>query len=66
MKGKILTINRYLEVESLDSIDILNQLRCYVREAKQLNPQLENYQLYDIGFIPHQGFVLVKIYFYTV
>ena len=66
MGGKILTINRYLKEENLNSIDILNKLRCYVKEARRVNTDLENYQLYDIGFIPHQGFVLVKIYFYAV
>ena len=65
MEGEIITLNRYLPEESLGSVDILNKLRCYVKQAKQVNPKLEEYQLYDIGFIPHQGFVLVKIYFYA-
>ena len=61
---EILTVNRYLPEESLDSIDILNKLRYFVKQAKKVEPKLEKYQLYDIGFIPHKGFILIKIYFY--
>ncbi|MFO7818740.1 MAG: hypothetical protein R6V17_00745 [Halanaerobacter sp.] len=66
MGGEILTINRYLKEENLNSVDILNRLRCYIKEAKEAKPKLEDYELYDIGFIAHKDFVLIKIYFYTL
>jgi len=64
MGEEILTVNRYLPEEDLTSVDILNKLRCFVRQAKGVKPKLENYELYDIGFIPHKEFILIKIYFY--
>ncbi|MGM0502674.1 MAG: hypothetical protein ACQERJ_09095, partial [Bacillota bacterium] len=66
MGTEIITINRYLLEENLDSIDILNKLRCFVKQAKQIAPQLKEYQLYDVGFIAHKEFVLIKIYFYVL
>ena len=66
MESQVLTINRYLAEDDLASIDILNQLRCYIKEAKEEEPKLEDYELYDIGFIAQHGLVLIKIYFYTL
>ncbi|AGB41948.1 hypothetical protein Halha_2054 [Halobacteroides halobius DSM 5150] len=62
MTKELLTINRYLELD--DSVHLIEELRYFVKRAKELNPRLEKYQLFDIGFKPRQNFILVKLYFY--
>ncbi|GAB6139232.1 hypothetical protein [Halanaerobaculum tunisiense] len=62
MSKQLLTINRYLELDG--SMQLIEELRSFVQQAKKLNPKLKDYQLFDIGFKPRTDFVLVKLYFY--
>ncbi|GAB6099139.1 hypothetical protein JCM16358_10180 [Halanaerocella petrolearia] len=62
MSKQLLTINRYLKLD--DSIHLIEELRSFVKRAKELNPKLEEYELFDVGFKPRADFVLVKLYFY--
>ncbi|MCK8827737.1 hypothetical protein MWH25_08265 [Natroniella acetigena] len=64
MDNNILTINRYLDLKGFNSLHLIEDLRLFVKKAKKINPCLESYQLYDIGFIFKTDVVLIKLYFY--
>ncbi|WP_027340174.1 hypothetical protein [Halonatronum saccharophilum] len=61
MNNHLLTINRYLNIS--DSLSLIEEIRAFIKKAKEINPKLKEYQLYDIGFIPKPDLILVKLYF---
>ncbi|MCK8817452.1 hypothetical protein MWH28_08780 [Natroniella sulfidigena] len=63
MNNNLLTINRYLDLNKFNSLHLIEELRLFVKKAKKINPQLEKYQLYDIGLIFRADLILIKLYF---
>jgi len=68
MNKNLLTINRYIDLDNsqdTDSLHLIEELRAFIKKAKEINPKLKNYHLYDVGFIPKSDLILVKLYFYN-
>lgn len=63
MRKNLLTINRYLDLDNSNSLHLIEELRSFISKAKEINPNLKDYHLYDVGFIPKSDFLLVKLYF---
>ncbi len=63
MSGELLTVNRYLKEEDFESLELIEAIRDFVKESKSIRIELEEYNLFDVGFIPIAGVVLVKLYF---
>jgi len=65
MNKNLLTVNRYLDLEASDSLHLIEELRAFIKRAKEINPKLKDYHLYDVGFIPKSDLILVKLYFWN-
>lgn len=65
MTKNLLTVNRYLGLDASESLHLIEELRSFIRKAKEINPKLKDYHLYDVGFIPKSDLILVKLYFWN-
>ncbi|TDX43692.1 hypothetical protein [Orenia marismortui] len=65
MNKNLLTINRYVDLDNSNSLHLIEEIRSFIRKAKEINPKLKSYHLYDVGFIPKSDLILVKLYFWN-
>lgn len=63
----LLTVTRVVQAEDLGedrASRLLSAVRKLVREAREVDPGLVGYRLYDVGLVRRGAEVLVHLYFY--
>ncbi len=69
MASKLITINRELSSEEVHAVarsgSLLKYMRTMVRDIRKQDPELSQYQLYDIGISRVGGRFAINLYFFS-